>query len=272
MEEERRASGTIFTVFSTASAVGKTLVAVNMAAEMAREGFQVCVVDLDLQFGDVSNSLQLQPEKTIFQAQQEIRQDPELFDVRSCLTLYTHEEASFFVLAAPKLLEEAYNISTETVQQILKKLQQEFDYIVVDTAAAFSELNLMAMDLSTLVTFIGIVDFIPTIKNMKIGYDTLTSIGYDQSRIRFVLNRSNAQTRLDHSDVEELLGASFYHVLSNDFTAAQHSLQTGQPLVWAAGKSGLIEELRELVARYTNRSGAAVQERGGSGWFKRIFK
>ena len=31
-------------------------------------------------------------------------------------------------------------------------------------------------------------------------------------------------------------------------------------------------ELRELVARYTNRSGAAVQERSGSGWFKRIFK
>ena len=155
---------------------------------------------------------------------------------------------------------------------LIERLRVLYDYVILDTTSMFSELNVAMLDLSTIVTFIGIVDFIPTIKNMKIGYDTLTSIGYDQSRIRFVLNRSNAQTRLDHSDVEELLGASFYHVLSNDFTAAQHSLQTGQPLVWAAGKSGLGEELRELVARYTNRSGAAVQERSGSGWFKRIFK
>lgn len=33
--------GTIFTVFSTAYAVGKTLIAVNIAAELARDGFKV---------------------------------------------------------------------------------------------------------------------------------------------------------------------------------------------------------------------------------------
>ena len=48
-EQVRR--GSVITVFSTASAVGKTLVAINMAAELARLGHKVCLVDVDLQFG-----------------------------------------------------------------------------------------------------------------------------------------------------------------------------------------------------------------------------
>ena len=56
MADARR--GTVITVFSTASAVGKTLIGINMAAELAKQGFRVCLVDLDLQFGDVCNYLQ----------------------------------------------------------------------------------------------------------------------------------------------------------------------------------------------------------------------
>ena len=48
--------GTIITVFSTAYAVGKTLIAINMAAELAKSRHTVCLIDLDLQFGDVASS------------------------------------------------------------------------------------------------------------------------------------------------------------------------------------------------------------------------
>ena len=45
-------SGILISLFSTASAVGKTFLAVNMAAVLAEQGFRVCVADLDMQFGD----------------------------------------------------------------------------------------------------------------------------------------------------------------------------------------------------------------------------
>ena len=61
MAEENLINGVVITFFSTASAVGKTLISVNMASELAREGYSVCLLDMDLQFGDVSNYLKLNP-------------------------------------------------------------------------------------------------------------------------------------------------------------------------------------------------------------------
>ena len=61
-----------------------------------------------------------------------------------------------------------------------------------------------------MIDFIGIVDFIPTIKNMKRGSDALKELGYDDNKIRYVLNRSNARTRINVKDVEAILGHQFH--------------------------------------------------------------
>ena len=147
MEEGRR--GIVATVFSTASAVGKTLIAINMAAELVREGYHVCLVDLDLQFGDVANYLHLEAEYSLADAQREAKTNTEGFDVKKFLTVYGYQGWSFYVLPAPFALEEAYNISTPAVQHILQQLQLDFDFVVVDTTSAFSEMNLAVMDMNS---------------------------------------------------------------------------------------------------------------------------
>ena len=154
----------------------------------------------------------------------------------------------------------------------LQQLQFQFDFVVVDTTSAFSETNLMIMDMSTIITFLGIVDFIPTIKNMKIGCDTIRSLGYESSRIRLVLNRSNSKTKIDLQDVENILGEPFYHILSNDFRAAWDATMAGVPLVRSAD-TALARDLRALVARYTNLEVEEenASDTGVSSWFKRIF-
>lgn len=261
--------GVVITVFSTASGVGKTLVAVNLAAEIARKGHRVCLVDLDLQFGDVHNFLQIEPELTLFEAQYDV-EHPE-FDA----TLYTESidrgETRFFALTAPKLLEEAYNVSTPAVRKVLEKLQKEYDYLILDTMAAFNELNLMALDMSTLVAFIGIMDFLPTIKNMRLGCDTLHNIGYDGSKLRFVLNRSNAKTQIELDDVEALLGEKFTKVIPNDFRAARHSILTGQPLVLGRDLPPIAVALRDLAKIYTGDAGTEDGKQSAGGWLRKLF-
>ena len=272
MADARR--GTVITVFSTASAVGKTLIAINMAAELAKQGYRVCLVDLDLQFGDVCNYLQLQPTYTLADAVAAQEKEIENFNVQAFLTTYDRYDVPFGVLAAPLKLEEAYNIQTSDVRQILSQLQLKFDFLVIDTASTFSEVNLMAMEMSTIISFLGIVDFIPTIKNMKSGNDTIHGLGYDTNKIRMILNRSNSKTRIDLQDVEQLLGSEFYHVLPNDFGTATRSIKTGCPLVLDTKASPLKTELRNLVARYTGKplEEAEGKEDSNSSWFSKLFR
>ena len=267
-------NGVVITFFSTASAVGKTLISTNMASELARQGKKVCLVDFDLQFGDVSNYLQLLPQRTAYDLQQAMSQQQQGVAVRAeeFLTPYEYHNVVFYVLAAPAKLEEAYNIDADKAMDMVRQLQKVFDYVLVDTTSTFSKLNLALLDLSTIVSFLGIVDFIPTIKNMKIGSETLKKMNYDKNKIRLILNRSNAKTRISIEDVENLLGEPFYHILPNDFHAASQSIKDGVPLVLRSGGSELGEALRDLVARYTNRVyDDAGDERGSESWLARIF-
>ena len=160
------ANGIVITFFSTASAVGKTLVACNMASELAREGYRICLVDFDLQFGDVCHFLNLQPTKTLADLQRTMQVEGDSCRVQDFLTPYDRADVHFSVLAAPKLLEEAYNIHHDYAVRAVRALQRQFDYILIDMASMFSTLNLAMLDQSTIVTFLGIVDFLPTIKNM----------------------------------------------------------------------------------------------------------
>ena len=127
MNEARKATGVTITVFSTASAVGKTLLAVNMASELAREGFKTCIVDLDVQFGDVCNYLHIVPQKTLFTAQEAMKKEMDSFRVLDYLERYEYDGTAFSILAAPVLLEESYNIMTDAVLKLLQLLQQQFE-------------------------------------------------------------------------------------------------------------------------------------------------
>jgi len=267
-------NGVIITFFSTASAVGKTLISINMASELAREGYSVCLADFDLQFGDVRNYLRLKPEYTITDLCDSIQADSSR-PLTPLLTNYSYKGVTFQVIPNPSRLEEAYNLSPDTIIEILKNLRKQYDYIIVDTTSMFSVLNLALLDISTIVTFLGIVDFIPTIKNMKIGNDTLRTLNYDSNKIRLVLNRSDSKTHIQLKDVVDILGEDFYHILHNDFISASESITTGVPLVLNGQDSELTQELRALVARYTNKgyqpSRKPAQQKAGS-WLSKLFR
>ena len=267
---EEQINGVIITFFSTASAVGKTLISINMASELAREGYSVCLADFDLQFGDIRNYLRLNPEYTITDLCDRIKADSGS-SLMPMLTTYAYEGVAFQVIPNPNKLDEAYNLSPETIIDVLKNLRMQYDYIIVDTTSMFSVLNLALLDISTIVTFLGIVDFIPTIKNMKIGNETLRTLNYDSNKIRLVLNRSDSKTHIQLKDVVSILCEDFYHILHNDFISARESIASGVPLVLNGQDSELTQELRALVARYTNKGYQTAETQKKNSWLSKIF-
>ena len=251
MTEER--SSIIISVFSTTPGIGKTVTAINLAAGIAHEGYSVCLVDLDLQFGDVMNYLQLVSDKTLAAAQRMFKADPENFDVKKFLVEYRTGYYNFSILPAPIFVSDAYQIDVMTVEYIISTQLSYFDFVILDLSSVFSSLNLAMLDLSTIINYLGVIDFLPALKNFKVGYDTLIRFEYEGQKIRLVENRADSQKLIHTSDAEKLLGTTFYHRLPNDFQATSKSISEGRPLMFAAPDSRLTESFSELTARYTNR-------------------
>lgn len=267
----------IISIFSTSSGNGKTVTAINLAAGLANEGYAVCLVDLDLQFGDISTYLKLKPKVTITDAQIALENEEEDFDVLNYLTEYSYKDSygkgvEFFVLARPPFIFDAYGIEIPVVEHIINSLKW-FDFVVIDLNAAFSALNLAVLDLSTIINFLGVVDFLPSVKNFKIGYDTLIRFEYEESKIRLVENRSNSQKLITGQDVERLIGTKFYHQLPNDFPSINKSIREGVPLIFSSPDAAITKSFIDLAAKYTNKhveeEEPVVEEK--KGFFQKIF-
>ena len=263
-------SSVIISVFSTTPGIGKTITAINLAAGLAHEGYKVCLADLDLQFGDVLNYLKLSSSRTVAGAQRALLDHPEKFQVRDFLIDYSHEGLTFSILPAPLYVYDAYQTDVQLVTDIINDLHFS-DYVILDLNSMFSALNLAMLDISTVINYIGVIDFLPALKNYKIGYDTLIRFEYEESKIRLVENRADSQKLIDGRDVERLLGEPFYHRLPNDYPSVNKSINSGQPLMFAAPDSKLTKSFDKLVGLYTNRQIEAQPElSGGGGFFSKV--
>ena len=273
MAEER--SSIIISVFSTTPGIGKTVTAINLSAGLAKEGYKVCLVDLDLQFGDVLNYLKLSSDRSIAKAQRAMQTDAASFQVKEHLITYEHRDLTFAVLPPPVYLYDAYQINVAIIENIIKQLTY-FDFVVLDLSSVFSALNLAMLDISTIINYLGVIDFLPALKNFKIGYDTLIRFEYEESKIRLIENRADSQKLIEGKDVERLIGEPFYHRLPNDFPAASRSINEGLPLMFAAPDSKLTKSFWELTGKYTNRNVSTdTQIQGvqtaGIGFFSKIL-
>ena len=250
MPDER--SSIIISVFSTTPGIGKTVTAINLAAGLAKDGYRVCLVDLDLQFGDVMNYLKISSSFTVAKAQRAMLANPDSFDIKDYLVNYSYSSLNFSILPPPQFIYDAYQIDVLAIESIIKSLTY-FDFVVLDLNSVFSSLNLAMLDISTVINFLGVIDFLPALKNFKIGYDTLIRFEYEESKIRLIENRADSQKLIDGKDVERLLGEPFYHRLPNDFPSVSKSINEGRPLMFAAPDSALTKSFFQLTGKYTNR-------------------
>ena len=255
--------GYVFTFFSTASAVGKTVLAVNYAADLAERGYKVCLADLDLQFGDACNYLGITPETTFFNYYE---QDDDKRDTSLCMT---ETNFGFDVLAAPVEVDEGFIIDAETIVQAINQLRDDYDYVLLDTTTGFTGISLAILEQTDVLYLPCVVDFIPSIKDLKIGLETLYKLQFDYQRVRLILNRDKAETQISTKDVEALVGRPFQYFISNDYQGIMQSIKEAKPIVLTEKKNKLADEISDMVSEELGEK----EESGGlSGWFGSLFK
>ena len=238
--------GVLVTVFATKGGVGKSVVATNLAAALADQLRRTCIVDLDLQNGDVAIMLQVSPTRSLA----DISAFAGVLDQGAVESMLTPHSERLSVVAAPVHLEGQENVSPESIATLLHLLRSMFDVVVVDTSGSFDDPALQAIDQTDVLVLVGTLD-IPALKGLKVATDTLDLLNLPREQWRLVLNRADARVGLSAKEFEKALGldASVTIPSSRELLMA---VNRGEPVVRAHPKDAVSKSLTGFARSITS--------------------
>jgi pilus assembly protein CpaE len=129
-------------------------------------------------------------------------------------------------------------------------IRSNYDCVVVDTPPGFTPEVIAAIDSSTHICVVGMLDSL-SLKNTKLGLETLELMGYDSDRITVLLNRADSRVGISPEDVTAIVGRTPDVLVPSD-REIPRSLTDGVPILLASERSEAARAFRALADRYTD--------------------
>ena len=224
---------------------GKTLVASNLSVALARRDLRVVLVDLDLQFGDLGLALGLAPERTIHDL---AKAGPPYDHDKLDRHLMVHS-SGVKVLVGPTRPDQASAISIDLLRDVYASLRTMSDIVVVDTPPGFTAEVIATIDLATSACIVGMLDSL-SLKNTKLGLETLDLMGFPAENISLILNRADSRVGITHDDVAAIIGRPPDVLVPSD-REIPRSVNEGTPIVASRERSDAAKAFQKLADLYT---------------------
>ena len=249
----------VITVVSPKGGSGKTIVSANLAVGLAaRAAGSVVLLDLDLQFGDVSYALGLSPQHTISDAVSVLDD----LDATTLKVFLSRHRSGLYALCAPNEPAAGDAIPMTAVTAVIKLIASQFGYVVIDTPAGLGELTLTALDLSTDVILLTDMD-VPSVRDLRKALDALDMLGMKAPTRHLVLNRADSKVGLTKAGIAAAAGAAVDIEIPSS-RDVPISLNEGRPLLSDNPRSPVARHIAELVERIAGGNGhSAPPGRGG---------
>jgi pilus assembly protein CpaE len=231
---------------------GKTLTTSNLGVALAQAGHRVAAVDLDLQFGDLGLALGLAPERTVF----DLTKSGGSIDGGKLEAYLVEHESGLRLLLAPSRPDQAAVITVELVREVYAALRTTHDFVLVDTPPGFTPEVISSIDSSSDIVIVGMLDSL-SLKNTKLGLETLDLMGYDPNRVKVVLNRADSRVGITPDDVQAVLGRVPDVMVPSD-REIPRALNSGLPIMMARPDSDAAKAYGKL-AKVLERSAAEAK-------------
>jgi pilus assembly protein CpaE len=258
--------GKLVAVTGTRGGVGATTVATSVAWLIAQERRRrVALVDLDLQFGTVALSLDLEPSHGLREALENPNRIDGLFMDR---VLIQHSER-LFVLSAEESPDETLLLDYGAVELLMTELRNKFHYVIVDLPrspnACTQQILQSATDL-LLVTDLSLAGMRDTMRLTGMLPTTNASCN-----TTLVVNRvgEHKQGEMPRAEFEKGISRKLDLLLPFDAKTVAAATNFGQPV--ASAKGPVAAGLREITGRLCGPPAGALGSRSGV-WQKLLKK
>ncbi|MDF1706344.1 MAG: P-loop NTPase [Aeromicrobium sp.] len=236
------------TVLSPKGGVGKTNISVNLAVALAEQSpMDVVLVDLDLMFGDVSTVLDLHPTHTLEDAFKAGGRDSLLLK-----TFLTVHDRGFYVLCGAESPAANDNVSGADVAELIRQLQSQFRYVVVDTSAGLDDATLAALEVSHDAVVVTTMDM-ACLRSVRKAVELLGELTLLPASKYVAVNFADKQSGLRIKDVEAVIGLPVDIVLPRT-PEVQAAANRGVPVLTVMKSGPFVKSIRSLAKRIFDRA------------------
>jgi pilus assembly protein CpaE len=255
--------GKLIGVIGSRGGAGATMLATSaswlLAAERRR---RVALVDLDLQFGTVALSLDLEPSHGLREALENPNRIDGLFLERA---MVQHSDR-LFVLSAEESLDESLLLDYAALELVLTELRNKFHYVVVDLPRVPSPCSHQVLQTASnliVVTDLSLAGMRDTMRLLS-----LLPVANAACQISVVANRvgEHKQGEMPVGEFEKGIGRKIDHILPFDPKTVAAAANVGQPI--AAGKGPVAAGLHAVV----NKAFGAASPVGRTHFWQRWLK
>ena len=253
---QKTSAGTVLTVFGAKGGIGKTTIAVNVAAAIAKNtDSSVLVIDLDTRFGDVAIMMDIEPRFTVAQ----LAATAGTLERETFKAALVKHESGVYVLPSPKHPNEWRSVEAADIKELVRFAARMFDYVILDTPGAFNDIVGTALEAATQVLVVTSVDM-ASIKDTSFILDLLESESFPKERLMLVVNHANGANTIRASDIERVLRHQVFWEIPHD-SEVTFATQVGKPVVIAKPKSRAAVNLNGLAEKVAGKPQAMKQER-----------
>ncbi len=252
-------------VFSPKGGAGRTTIATNLALALQREtNGRVCLVDANLQFGDVGVLLNLNPKtRSMLDAVDGGEPDRDITN-----SVVIDHSTGIRVLLAPPSPEGADLVTPAYLRRMVDFLRESHDFVVVDLPSALNDHSLAIMDAADQIVVLTALE-ITTIKNVRLFLEVADQLEYDRSKIRLVVNRSDSAQGIRIADVEASIRRSIDGTIVSDGRLAVLAVNRGVPFVVSHPDGALSRDVTKLARTLAGDAIAAKDTPNKRGLFAR---
>jgi pilus assembly protein CpaE len=242
----------LLAVFSPKGGAGRTTIATNLAlAIQAETGGRVCLVDANLQFGDVGVLLNLNPKnRSMLDAVEGGEPDDDIID-----SVIVNHSTGIRVLLAPPSPEGADLVTPAYLRKMLDHLKATHDWVVVDLPSSLTDHSLAAMDAADQIVVLSALE-ITTIKNVRLFLEVADQLEYDRAKVRLVINRADSAQGIRIADVEASIRRSIDGTVVSDGRLAVLAVNRGVPFVVSHPEGALSRDIVKLARTLVGNSPA----------------
>lgn len=254
-ENYNHTPGDIITFVSGKGGVGKSIISANLAATLIEETkAKVCLIDLDLQYGNLNFYLDINTNKSLV----DITTEDSVIDEDTVKeAIVKHEDSGVDLLLAPQKIEEVEFVKTGKFLEVLQVLRKIYDFIIIDTSSYVNDLFIEPIRISRL----NVVMSSASLSAIKNTYDTLRlleKLSIEHDKVIVVINETDDYNNIDSAKAEKILGHSVVLILPHDKKSVNSAANNGQLFVKTYPELEISRSLRELASIVAEKRGLKI--------------